>query len=116
MTRTYTVYKGELNGKIVYIGTTIQKPEDRFRWHKHNGKDFNFQVLEQFDNSEDMLNREFELIQQLKPKFNKITKRKQNLNVKLTPVELNKRVGRIGWCQNCLKRRTSPGYSKCMYC
>lgn len=114
--RTYTVYKGELNGKIVYIGTTIQKPEDRFRWHKHNGKDFNFQVLEQFDNSEDMLNREFELIQQLKPKFNKITKRRQNLNVKLTSVELNKRVGQIGWCQSCLKRRTSPGYSKCMYC
>lgn len=114
--RIYTVYKGELNGKLVYIGTTIQKPEDRFHWHKHNGKDFKFEVLEQFDNSEDMLDREFELIQLHKPKFIKITKRRQNLNVKLTPEEVSMRVGLSGWCQSCLKRRTNPGYYKCMYC
>ena len=34
--RKYTVYKGLLNGELVYIGTTIQKPEDRFRWHRNN--------------------------------------------------------------------------------
>jgi len=38
--RKYTVYKGLLNGQLVYIGTTIQKPEDRFRWHRNNGKNF----------------------------------------------------------------------------
>ena len=37
-TSKFTVYKGLLNNKIVYIGTTIQKPEDRFRWHRNNGK------------------------------------------------------------------------------
>lgn len=33
--RVHSVYKGELSGQIVYIGTTIQVPEDRFRWHRH---------------------------------------------------------------------------------
>ena len=114
--RTYTVYKGELNGVLVYIGTTIQKPEDRFRWHKHNGMDFKFTVLHEFSTSEEMLNKEFELIQKYKPKHNKIQKRKQNLNVKLTQVELDARIGLAGWCQTCLKRRTNEGYKKCYFC
>lgn len=114
--RTYTVYKGEKSGKIVYIGTTIQKPEDRFRWHKHNGKPFNFTVLGQFDNQEDMLNFEFELIKKHKPKHNKIKHRKQNLNAKLTPEMLEARKGDSNWCQCCLKRRVNKGYKNCYWC
>ena len=60
----YSVYKGMRPGSdtIVYIGTTIQKPEDRFRWHKANGKPLVFVVLHQFDNEDEMLDKEFELI------------------------------------------------------
>ena len=39
MSRVYSVYKGELNNQLVYIGTTVQVPSERFRWHKYNGKD-----------------------------------------------------------------------------
>ena len=83
--RIYSVYKGEnkSTGELVYIGTTIQKPEARFRWHKSNGKDLNFTVIHKYDNADEMLEKEFELIKQLTPKLNKITKRPQNLNVKL---------------------------------
>ena len=116
MSRVYSVYKGELNNQLVYIGTTVQVPSERFRWHKYNGKDFKFTVLKQFDNSEDMLNLEFELIQKHKPKFNKITKRKQNFNAKLSPDELQSRKGDKSWCQCCLKRRVNAGYTKCYYC
>lgn len=114
--KTYTVYKGEKNGILVYIGTTIQVPKERFRWHKYNGKDFVFTVLHTFDNAEEMLAKEFELIKKYDPKFNKIKKRAQNLNVKLTPEQLSARVDLEGWCQSCLKRRTNPGYKKCAYC
>lgn len=116
MPRTYTVYKGEENGKIVYIGTTIQKPEDRFRWHKHNGKPFTFSVLGQFGSADEMLAEELRLIQLHKPTYNKITHRKQNLNAKLSPEEIKAREGAPGWCQTCLKRRTNAGYTKCIYC
>ncbi len=116
MSRTYSVYKGELKGKVVYIGTTIQKPSDRFRWHKHNGKNLSFTVLHQFDNEDEMLNKEFELIKDLKPRLNKITHRKQNLNVRLTPEKLSSRKGDKEWCQSCFKRRVNKGYSECMYC
>lgn len=112
--RTYTVYKGELNGKIVYIGTTIQRPADRFRWHKANGKDLVFTVLAVFDNPEEMLAEELRLIQLHKPKLNK--RLKQNLNVKLTPEVLEARKNSDEWCKSCLKRRVSKGYSRCYYC
>jgi hypothetical protein len=113
---SHTVYFGKINNKIVYIGTTIQKPSERFRWHRYNGKDLDFEIHKQFDNSDDMLNCEFELIKKLNPKLNKITKRKQNLNRKLTAEELKRRVGEKEWCQSCLKRRVNKGYSKCYYC
>ena len=112
----FTVYKGSLNGQIVYIGTTIQKPSDRFRWHKSNGKRFFFEVIQQFDNETDMLNLEFELIKKLNPKFNKIKNRKQNFNKKLTPEILESRKNDAHWCQKCLKRHVNPGYKYCYYC
>lgn len=113
--RTYSVYKGEHNGVIVYIGTTIQQPSARFRWHKANGKALQFTVLEQYDNPEQMLAKEFELIKKLKPKLNKITERAQNLNVKLTPEQLAAREGDAEWCQKCLRRRAKVK-TKCNYC
>ena len=116
MERTYTVYKGEQNGKLVYIGTTIQEPSARFRWHKANGKPLKFTVLSQFDNADAMLDEEYRLIKQLQPRMNKITHRKQNLNVALTQEELDARKGDKQWCQCCLKRRVNKGYSRCMRC
>lgn len=116
MVRTYTVYKGELGGKLVYIGTTIQKPADRFRWHKANGKDLKFTVLKQFESADEMLDEEFRLINLYKPKMNKIKHRKQNFNVKLTAADLDRRKGNAEWCQVCLRRRVNKGYSSCMRC
>ena len=113
-TRVHSVYKGERGGKIVYIGTTIQVPEDRFRWHKHNGKDLQFTVLAQYDNPEEMLAEERRLIDLHKPKLNK--RLKQNFNVKLTAEQLEARKGDASWCQSCLKRHVNKGYTKCMYC
>jgi hypothetical protein len=112
--RTHTVYKGELNGQIVYIGTTIQEPKARFRWHKANGKNFIFTVLARYETAEEMLAEERRLIELHKPKHNK--RLKQNLNVKLTQVQLDSRVNDPRWCQKCLKRRVNPGYKRCMYC
>lgn len=116
MTRTYSVYKGEQGVKLVYIGTTIQEPAARFRWHKANGKPFKFTVLAQFDSAQAMLDEEFRLIQLHKPKHNKITHRKQNLNARLNKDEVSARQGVAGWCQICLRRRVNPGYKKCFYC
>ena len=116
MGRTYTVYKGEKNGKLVYIGTTVQKPSARFRWHKANGKRLDFTVLAQFDNADEMLDEEHRLIHLHKPSMNKIRHRRQNLNVKLTKDEIEARKGSDEWCQGCLKRRTNKGYLFCMRC
>lgn len=112
----YTVYKGEKDGKIVYIGTTVQNPKDRFRWHKYNGKDLDFTVVCQFPTQEEMLEEEFRLIKLYNPIMNKIRHRKQNLNVKLSTEELNSRVGKKEWCQKCLKRRVNSGYKFCLRC
>lgn len=114
MGRTYSVYMGEQGGQIVYIGTTIQEPAARFRWHKANGKPFKFTVLQQFDNAEAMLAEEERLILLHKPKHNK--RLKQNLNAKLAPEAVQARVGDKSWCQSCLKRRVSAGYSACRWC
>lgn len=112
--RTYSVYKGEQGGQIVYIGTTIQEPAARFRWHKANGKPFKFTVLQQFDSAEAMLAEEERLIRLHKPKHNK--RLKQNLNAKLSQDQLDARKGDSIWCQSCLRRRVNKGYSCCMYC
>lgn len=112
--RTYTVYKGEQGGKIVYIGTTIQEPAARFRWHKANGKPFQFTVLSHHQDADEMLAEELRLIQLHKPKHNK--RMKQNLNVALTPAQLDARKGDEQWCQCCLRRRVNKGYKVCFYC
>ena len=114
--RTYTVYKGEQSGKLVYIGTTIQEPAARFRWHKANGNDLKFTVLSQHDNEEEMLDVEFSLIQLHKPRLNKIKDRRQNFNVQLSKDDLESRKGVKEWCQCCLKRRVNKGYKKCFWC
>lgn len=116
MNRIFSVYKGMINNQIVYIGTTIQVPEERFRWHKYNGKDFAFEVIKQFDNETDMLNLEFELIKKHNPRYNKIKHRKQNLNVVLTSEILESRKGDVIWCQCCLKRHVNKGYKYCYFC
>lgn len=112
----YTVYSGWKDGKLQYIGTTIQKPSDRFRWHKHNGKDLKFIIEKQFNNEDEMLDYEFELIKKHRPPMNNITHRKQNLNKRLTPDAVEARRGNAEWCQSCLKRRVNKGYSKCYRC
>lgn len=112
--RTYSVYKGEVGGQIVYIGTTIQEPAARFRWHKANGKPFNFTVLSQHPTAEEMLAEELRLIELHKPKHNK--RMKQNLNAKLSSEQLRSRQGDKLWCQSCLRRRVNKGYVHCMYC
>lgn len=112
----FYVYEGRVNGELVYIGTTTQIPSRRFSWHKSNGKDFVFKVLKNCKDAEEMLDEEFRLICLLKPKYNKIRTRKQNLNSRLTPDEIEKRKGDKEWCQSCLKRRTNSGYEYCYYC
>ena len=114
----FYVYKGfdKQTNELVYIGTTIQVPSERFRWHKYHEKDLNFEVIKNCETQEEMLNLEFSLIKELKPKLNKITKRKQNFNKKLSEEELNQRIGDKSWCQKCLKRHVNKGYKFCYYC
>lgn len=113
----YVVYEGrDARGNICYIGTTIQFPYSRWYYHSIHGKNLNFSILYRFENKEEMLSMEFNLIKKLKPKMNKIKDRKQNLNVSLTPEELSARIGNSEWCQCCLKRRVNKGYSFCYFC
>jgi hypothetical protein len=119
-TKGFYVYKGipkEEGGKrLLYIGTTIQIPSDRFRWHKANGKDFKFEIIKICENEDEMLDTEFYLIKKYNPKHNKITKRKQNFNKKLSEEDLKLRIGDKEWCQSCLKRRVNRGFKKCYFC
>lgn len=114
----FYVYKGtgRKSKKMVYIGTTIQVPKERFRWHKHNGKNLIFEVIKVCENADEMLDLEYKLIQRYRPDMNKITKRKQNLNVALTDEILKLRENNVEWCQSCLKRRVNKGYSVCYFC
>lgn len=113
----FSVYAGyDDKENIIYIGTTIQKPSDRFRWHRNNGKNFNFKVLKECKTEKEMLDLEFELIKKHDPIHNKIKHRKQNFNKKLIFKEIEKRKGDVQWCQSCLKRRVSKGYKKCFWC
>lgn len=112
----YIVYVGKKNNKIVYVGTTIRYPISRWFYHKQHGKDFDFEEVFRFNNQDDMLSKEFELIKQYRPIYNKITRRKQNLNVALTKEELENRKGNPEWCQCCFKRRVNKGYTYCFAC
>lgn len=117
----YLVYVGyskkdEAHQKVIYVGTTIQHPMSRWYYHSTHGKDLVFEEYCRFDNSEDMLNKEFELIQRLHPSKNVITHRKQNLNTPLTAEELERRKGDPQWCPQCLRSHVRPGYKGCWYC
>ncbi|MEO6305483.1 MAG: hypothetical protein ABIP51_20135 [Bacteroidia bacterium] len=114
----FHVYFGfdKISKILVYIGTTIQKPKDRFRWHKANGKDLDFKIYHSCLNADEMIELEFELIKKHKPLLNNITHRKQNLNQKLSTEDLNKRKGNSEWCQSCLKRRVNKNYKFCNHC
>ena len=102
--------------RIVYVGTTIQYPLSRWYYHKIHGKDLVFKEYCRFTNEQDMLDKEFELIQKYRPSCNKIKSRKQNYNVELSADELEKRKGNPEWCQCCLRRHVSAGYKYCYYC
>lgn len=113
----FYVYKGlSKKGKLLYIGTTIQIPKDGFRWHKHNGKNFNFEIIKICENENEMLDIEYQLIKKYRPQFNKIKDRKQNFNIPLSEEELENRKGKKEWCQCCLKRHVNPGYEFCYFC
>jgi hypothetical protein len=114
----FYIYKGldKKTKELVYIGTTVQVPNDRFRWHKANGKDLIFEVIKICENQTDMLDLEYDLIKKYNPKLNKITNRKQNYNVALTKSEIELRKGNNEWCQKCLTRRVNSGYNFCYYC
>jgi len=110
------VYFGYANGKVVYVGTTIQHPYSRWYYHSMHGKPFEFKEEFRFNNEQDMLNKEYEMIQKYHPRHNKIVNRKQNFNVELTQEELDSRRNNPEWCQCCLKRRVNRGYRYCYYC
>lgn len=114
----FYVYKGmsKKEKRLMYIGTTTQVPRHRFRWQKANNKDLVFEVIRICKDQNEMLDEEFRLIQKYRPTFNIITKRKQNLNIKLTPEILESRKGVEEWCQSCLKRRVNSGYKLCLFC
>lgn len=110
------VYLGySRNGKLLYVGTTMQKPSDRFRWHRHNGKDLTFKVYKRFESVDEMLDEEVRLISKHNPPLNKKTKR-HNDNRRLNAKDIAKRNGDSCWCQSCLKRRVNKGYSVCYFC
>jgi hypothetical protein len=100
----------------IYVGTTIQHPMSRWYYHSTHGKDLDFVEMFRFNNSEEMLEKEYELIKKYHPSCNKITKRKQNLNVELTPEVIESRKGSDEWCQCCYRRRVNKGYRYCYYC
>jgi len=102
--------------KILYVGTTIQYPISRWYYHIIHGNNLIFKEVFRFNNKDQMLEKEFELINKYHPKKNKITDRPQNYNVKLTDEELERRIGNPEWCQSCFKRRVSKGYTICWAC
>ena len=117
----YVVYFGySKNDKehknIIYIGTTIQLPISRWYYHSTHGKNLDFVEKFRFDNEQDMLDKEYEMIQKYRPRMNKITSRRQNLNAELSIETLNERKGNPQWCQCCLRRHVNLGYKYCFYC
>lgn len=114
--RVCSVYIGYKKGQPVYVGTTVQKPEDRFRKHRSSGKRLKFVVVTEHPTVEEMLAEEFRLIKELNPPLNKRVNGPQNFNKKLTPEQLQARVGDPEWCPCCLKRRKRPGYKNCSHC
>lgn len=112
------VYVGVTSrGKIVYVGTTTQEdPRKRFYKHRANGKRCKFKVIKECPTVEEMLQEEFRLIKEHSPKHNKRVNVPQNHNRRLTPEELQSRVGQSEWCQVCLKRHIRAGRKTCSHC
>ena len=72
----YIVYYGysrkdKAHEKVIYVGTTIQHPISRWYYHSIHGKDLDFVEAFRYDNENDMLDKEYEMIQKLKmnPRF-----------------------------------------------
>ena len=118
----YIVYYGysrkdsKKNGKVVYIGTTIQHPMSRWFYHSIHQKNLNFVEMFRFDNEYDMLEMEYKKIRELRPAMNKIKNRQQNFNVMLTQDVIELRKGNPEWCQCCLRRHVNKGYRYCYFC
>lgn len=102
------------NGQIVHIGITTQEPKNRFRTHEKRKLIDKFVVIKEFDDVEDALKLEEELILKYRPKYSK--RIKQNDNRKKSHEEIESRKDNSNWCQKCLKRRVSRGYSVCLWC
>lgn len=111
----YTVYAGyDTNGKLVYIGSTTQKPNVRFNHHRYTGKKLEFEVLKQFSSREEMVKYEQSMMDKHKPAQNK---RKEALsNLPVTPEELKRRKSDPTWCKSCLRRHVNKGYEYCYNC
>lgn len=112
--RKTTVYKGLQNGEIVHIGITTQVPSTRFRTHEKRHLIEKFEIIAEFDSTDEALQLEKELILKYKPKYSK--RIKQNDNRKLSKTSIESRKGSSEWCQNCLKRRVNKGYKRCKWC
>ena len=108
--------KDKTHKNVIYIGTTIQMPISRWYYHSIHGKNLDFVEMFRFDNEKDMLDKEYEMIKKYRPCMNRITNRKQNLNLELSIETLNERKGDHQWCQCCLRRRVNIGYKYCYYC
>lgn len=112
--RKTTVYKGINGDEIVHIGITTQEPNVRFRTHEKRKLIERFEVIAEFDDVNDALDLERELILKHTPKYSK--RIKQNDNRRKSPEEIAARKGDPEWCQSCLKRRVNAGYTYCYYC
>lgn len=112
--RQVAVYKGMNGNEIVHIGITTQDPKVRFRTHEKRKLIERFEVITLFEEVEDALALEKELILKYKPKYSK--RIKQNDNRPKSKAEIEARKGDSTWCQSCLKRRVNKGYRVCCYC
>lgn len=110
----YSVYVGKWKGDIVYVGITMQVPKRRFQWHKSNGKDLDFEVIESGLDKSAAEERESELIALHSPTLNR---RGMTLPAShLTESELKARKGNDWWCQKCLRRHVNAGFKVCGWC
>lgn len=112
----YWVYYGMGKaGKVDYVGTTSKRPSDKFYWHKNNGKDLKFIAIKNFSTAEEMKAYEGVCIVRLKPCLNERPYKavdKRELSAKYVAI----RTGSDKWCQECLRKRVSHGYRKCVWC
>lgn len=101
------------SGKVSYVGVTIQRPSEKFSWHKKDGMDLRFHAIKNFNTVEEMLAYQKNCIARLRPEFNLKDGEQED---KLTQGQIRKRKGSDEWCQSCLKRRVGEGKTKCIWC